>query len=61
VRTICDQAPLDVEEVAARWECPDGHGVIDPGRVLSCPRCGRPARLAEGDEIVLERLELEVP
>jgi len=61
VRTICDAAPLDVDEVPERWTCPAGHGDIAAGRPLSCPACGRPARMASGDEIVLERLELEVP
>ncbi|MFI5178206.1 MAG: hydrogenase maturation nickel metallochaperone HypA [Vicinamibacterales bacterium] len=60
-RTICEAAPLDIEAVAVRWACPDGHGDIDKGRALVCPACARPARLAAGDEIVLEQLELEVP
>jgi Zn finger protein HypA/HybF involved in hydrogenase expression len=29
--------------------------------MLQCPRCGVPARLAQGDEIVLDRIEMEVP
>ncbi len=61
VRTICEHAPLDVESVAARWICPEGHAEIRRGEPLVCPTCGRPARLAAGDEIVLERVELEVP
>ena len=60
-RTICAAAPLEVEEVATRWTCPAGHGDIARGHALACPACGRPARLAEGDDIVLEQLELEVP
>jgi len=61
VRTICEDAPLEVERVGARWTCPGAHGDIPRGRPLQCPACGRPARLAAGDEIVLEQLELEVP
>jgi len=61
VRTICENAPLHVETVAARWACPDGHGDIARGRALVCPSCALPARLAAGDEIVLQQLELEVP
>jgi hydrogenase nickel incorporation protein HypA/HybF len=60
-RTLCENAPLDIEAVAARWACPDGHGDIARGRPLVCPACARPARLAAGDEIVLDQLELEVP
>lgn len=59
--TICANAPLEVEEVPVRWICPEGHGDIAVGRPLTCDRCGRPARLGAGDEIVLHRLELEVP
>lgn len=61
VNTICDSAPIEIDEVPLRWACPNGHGDIAAGRPLSCPTCGRPARIAEGDELVLERLELEVP
>jgi Zn finger protein HypA/HybF involved in hydrogenase expression len=60
-RTICENAPLDVEQVAVRWSCPAGHGDVPAGGRLACRECGRPARLDGGDEIVLERLELEVP
>ena len=60
-RTICEHAPLEVEAVAVRWTCPDGHGDIKRGHALVCSVCARPARLAAGDEIVLKQLELEVP
>jgi len=59
--TVCERASLEIDEVPERWSCPDGHGDIAPGRRLACDVCGRPARLTSGDEIVLERLELEVP
>jgi hydrogenase nickel incorporation protein HypA/HybF len=61
VRTLCEDAPLDIEAVAVRWTCPEGHGDINRGCALVCPSCARPARLAAGDEIVLQQLELEVP
>jgi hydrogenase nickel incorporation protein HypA/HybF len=61
VNTLCDGAPLEIDEVPLRWACPDGHGDIAAGRPLRCERCGRAARMAEGDEMVLERLEMEVP
>ena len=60
-RTLCEEAPLEVREIPARWTCPGSHGDIPRGRALACPTCGRPARLAAGDEIVLEQVELEVP
>jgi hydrogenase nickel incorporation protein HypA/HybF len=59
-RTICEHAALDVQRVPAHWECPDCVRAIGPGELLRCPRCGVPARLTEGDEIVLDRIEMEV-
>ncbi len=60
-RTICERAELDLEVVPARWECPDCGGGIVRGEVLACPSCGVPARLVQGDEIMLDRIEMEVP
>jgi len=59
-RTICEGAKLTILPVVARWDCPECGQAIARGAVLECPRCGRPARLAAGDEIVLERIEMEV-
>jgi hydrogenase nickel incorporation protein HypA/HybF len=59
-RTICESADLIVERVPVRWECGGCGATIAPGRPLRCERCGQPARLAAGDEIVLDRIELEV-
>jgi hydrogenase nickel insertion protein HypA len=59
-RTICEGAMLDVQCVPALWECPDCGGAIRPGEMLRCRRCDVPARLTEGDEIVLDRIEMEV-
>jgi hydrogenase nickel incorporation protein HypA/HybF len=61
VRTICADAPLEIAEVVPRWNCPAGHGDIPADRPLTCPSCGAAARLAAGDEIILDQLELEVP
>jgi hydrogenase nickel incorporation protein HypA/HybF len=59
-RTICEGAPLEILPVAARWACPRCERPIAKGTVLRCPDCGLPARLTEGEEIVLERIEMEV-
>jgi hydrogenase nickel incorporation protein HypA/HybF len=59
-RTICEDADLTILPVPARWACSRCEEPIARGSVLRCPRCGVPARLAEGDEIVLERVHLEV-
>jgi hydrogenase nickel incorporation protein HypA/HybF len=60
-RTICEDAELDLQTIAARWECPDCGRAIGRGERLTCTVCARPARLAAGDEIMLDRIEMEVP
>jgi hydrogenase nickel incorporation protein HypA/HybF len=60
-RTVCEHALLDVRRVPARWECPACGRPITAGDVLTCSRCGMPARLVQGDEIMLDRIEMEVP
>ena len=59
--TVCADAPLAIRGVKARWQCPSCETTFPRGAVLACPDCARPARLVDGDEIVLETLELEVP
>lgn len=58
--TICENAEMTIEPVAPRWECGRCHVEIPSGAVLRCPRCNEPARLAAGDEILLQRVEMEV-
>ena len=60
-RTICESAELDLQTIAARWECPECGLAIGRGERLTCAVCARPARLAAGDEIMLDRIEMEVP
>lgn len=59
--TVCAGAELRLERVAARWSCRRCAREIPPGELLRCPECRSPARLEGGDEIVLARIELEVP
>ena len=59
--TICARASLEIIRVPARWECSGCHAPIAAGAVLQCRACGAPARLASGDDILLDQLELEVP
>jgi hydrogenase nickel incorporation protein HypA/HybF len=58
--TICAAAELELVLVEVRWACRDCQRPIAAGALLACPDCGAPARLAEGDDLVLERLEMEV-
>ena len=60
-RTICEHAELDLQMVAARWECPGCGRAIASGDLLTCAACAMPAHLAAGDEIMLDRIEMEVP
>lgn len=60
VGTICDVAELAVEIVPAEWRCPSCGRSMPKGSVLACSRCNLPATLRRGDEIVLERIEMEV-
>ncbi len=59
-RTICERAPLDVEVVPAEWVCRECRSAIGHGCPLVCPACGGSAVLRAGDEILLERIEMEV-
>jgi hydrogenase nickel incorporation protein HypA/HybF len=58
--SLCAEAPLEITAVEARWECRQCGRPVERGQVLKCEACGAPARLASGDEIVLDRIELEV-
>ncbi len=58
-RTICEGAPMELERVPAAWVCRRCSRTLTSG--LRCPQCDVPATLARGDEIVLSRIEMEVP
>ena len=58
--TICENAEMTIEPVEPRWECEKCGAEIPRGAVLRCSACNEPARLAAGDEIILQRVEMEV-
>ena len=60
-RTVCDGAELAIATVPAVWRCPACGRAIARGAPLRCASCHRPAHLAAGDEITLDRIEMEVP
>jgi len=60
-RTICADAELDLRPLSARWSCPRCELSIAKGAKLRCPTCAGPARLLQGDELLLESIDLEVP
>lgn len=57
----CADATLCVTPVAAEWRCTRCGEAIARGAWLRCAACQVPARLCAGDEIVLDRIEMEVP
>ena len=59
-RTICAGAPMEIRAVPAVWECSACGRPIARGETLQCPVCRSRARLASGDEIILEQIEMEV-
>ena len=60
-KTLCDRAELDIRRVAVRWVCPKCGSVLGGGAALRCEPCGAEGRLAGGDELMLDRIEMEVP
>jgi len=60
-RTVCDCAELAIRSVPAAWRCTRCNAEIASGAVLQCLACKRPATLVAGDDIILDRVEMEVP
>ena len=58
--SICAEASMEITAVPVRWACPGCRSEIPTGEILRCMDCKRPAQLIEGDEIYLDRIELEV-
>ena len=58
-RSICARAELEIEVTPAKWSCPTCRELLEAGARLQCPDCLQPARLLSGDEILLQRIEME--
>ena len=58
--TCCEDAELVLLTEEVDWRCAVCNAEIPFGGALVCPTCLFPARLAGGDAMVLERIELEV-
>lgn len=58
--STCASAELTIIPVPIEWICSGCHQEIPVGEVLRCPDCQLPARLACGDEIHLDEIDLEV-
>jgi hydrogenase nickel incorporation protein HypA/HybF len=59
-RSLCDGVDLTIERVSAHWQCAECESPIPAGERLACPRCGGRASLTSGDELMLDRIEMEV-
>ncbi len=59
--SVCAGAELEIVPAETCWKCPGCGAELAPGTILRCPECALPARLEGGHEILLERIEMEVP
>lgn len=60
IGTLCERASMTIERIPARWACSNCGLEFDRGAILRCGMCGEAGKLAGGDEIILQRIELEV-
>ena len=59
--TVCEHAKLEIVSVPALWSCKACQLNLTTGEVLQCPCCGMPASLVAGADVILDRIEMEVP
>jgi len=59
-RSVCDGVDLTIRCVPAHWSCARCDSAIGAGAPLVCPACGGRAKLTAGEELVLDRIEMEV-
>jgi hydrogenase nickel incorporation protein HypA/HybF len=59
-RTVCEGAELEITRVPAEWSCRACGAPVERGARLQCAACGGRVALRHGDEILLERIEMEV-
>lgn len=57
-RTPCEHAELQIVDVPVRWEC--ARCAARLASPMTACMCGGRARLGAGDDIVLDRIEMEV-
>lgn len=58
--SVCQNAELAIERVPAQWRCTGCGAIGTPQGRLRCPACGGAPTLAQGDEIILRQIEMEV-
>ena len=57
---FCENAAMTIDRIPRAGSARSAAPPSSRGAVLQCPQCHEPARLAAGDEIILQRVELEV-
>ena len=58
--TLCAEAELAIESVPARWACPDCGQRSRRARCCAARSAGARPGCVSGDEIILDRIEMEV-
>jgi hydrogenase nickel incorporation protein HypA/HybF len=58
-RSMCEGAELSIRMLPARWVCSGCGRAFERGAILRCAICSQPGKLSQGEEIVLDRLEME--
>ncbi|MBW2385932.1 MAG: hydrogenase maturation nickel metallochaperone HypA [Deltaproteobacteria bacterium] len=58
--SLCEGVDLSIVRVAAHWTCRDCQASLDRGGLLVCQTCGGRVVLSTGDDLVLDRIEMEV-
>ncbi len=58
--TLCAGAELIIAREEIEWRCGICGTVVPAGNELVCPECGWPLRLIRGDDLTLEKIDLEV-
>jgi hydrogenase nickel incorporation protein HypA/HybF len=57
---LCADATLEICFIPALWQCRECHTAVAPSGTLRCQSCATPAQLVSGDELLLERIDMEV-
>jgi len=58
---LCATTELRTRQISAIWTCPECRASVPRPGPLRCPECAVPATLEKGGELVLQRIEMEVP
>jgi len=60
-RTVCEKSELVLTRIAAAWACRGCGRKREREQYLRCENCERPFDLVKGDEIMLDKIDMEVP